>query len=73
MKVISFHHQGEPADVLTVDERPVPEPREGEARVRILTAPVNPFDLGASQRTARLDDYSPIVAASWSPSGFVAA
>jgi NADPH:quinone reductase-like Zn-dependent oxidoreductase len=69
MKVISFHHHGEPPDVLTVDERPVPEPREREARVRILTTPVNPFDLGAG----RLDDYSPSVDASWSPSGSIAA
>jgi NADPH2:quinone reductase len=45
MKVISFHHHGEPGDVLTVDERPVPEPREGEVRVRILATPVNPSDL----------------------------
>jgi NADPH:quinone reductase-like Zn-dependent oxidoreductase len=45
MKVISFRHHGEPGDVLTVDERPVPEPREGEVRVRILATPVNPSDL----------------------------
>jgi NADPH:quinone reductase-like Zn-dependent oxidoreductase len=73
MKVISLHHHGEPADVLTVDERRVPEPREGEVWVRILTTPVNPFDLGAGQRTGQLDDYSSIVAAGWSLSGFVAA
>jgi len=45
MKAIRFRQHGEPADVLMVDECPVPEPREGEVRVRILATPVNPSDL----------------------------
>lgn len=45
MKAIRFSRYGEPAKVLTVQERPVPEPRRGEARVRMLATPVNPSDL----------------------------
>jgi NADPH:quinone reductase len=45
MKAVQFDHFGEPASVLTVQERPIPEPGEGEARVRILASPVNPSDL----------------------------
>jgi NADPH:quinone reductase-like Zn-dependent oxidoreductase len=45
MKAIQFDHHGEPAKVLTVEERLVPEPRKGEARVRMLASPVNPSDL----------------------------
>jgi hypothetical protein len=39
MKAIRFAHYGEPAQVLAVEERPLPELGPGEARVRIL-APV---------------------------------
>jgi NADPH:quinone reductase-like Zn-dependent oxidoreductase len=45
MKSIRFRQYGEPADVLTVEEGPVPEPGQGEARVRMLATPVNPSDL----------------------------
>jgi NADPH2:quinone reductase len=45
MKSIRFRQYGEPADVLAVEERPVPEPGNGEARVRMLATPVNPSDL----------------------------
>jgi NADPH2:quinone reductase len=45
MKAISFDQYGEPADVLTVTERPVPQPGAGEVRVKILLSPVNPSDL----------------------------
>src|SRR5215472_875852 len=45
MKSIRFSRYGEPAKVLAVQERPVPEPRRGEARVRMLATPVNPSDL----------------------------
>jgi len=45
MKAIRFDHYGEPAKVLTVQESPLPEPRKGEVRVRILASPVNPSDL----------------------------
>lgn len=45
MKAIQFSHYGEPAQVLTVQTLPLPEPGKGEARVRILASPVNPSDL----------------------------
>ncbi len=45
MKAIRFDRYGEPAQVLAVQECPLPEPGEGEVRVRILASPVNPSDL----------------------------
>jgi NADPH:quinone reductase-like Zn-dependent oxidoreductase len=45
MKAIQFDTYGEPGDVLSVAERPVPEPGKGEVRIRILASPVNPSDL----------------------------
>ena len=45
MKAIQFAHYGEPAQVLTVQDLPLPEPGKGEVRVRILASPVNPSDL----------------------------
>src|ERR1700756_75392 len=45
MKSIRFRQYGDPADVLAVEEMPVPEPARDEARVRMLAAPVNPSDL----------------------------
>jgi hypothetical protein len=34
MKAIRFRQHGEPADVLTVEEAPVPEPGEGQVRAK---------------------------------------
>ena len=45
MKAIEFNRYGEPAEVLAVHERPLPEPRKGQVRVRMLASPVNPSDL----------------------------
>lgn len=45
MKAVRFDQYGEPAKVITVDDLPLPEPGEGEARVRITATPVNPSDL----------------------------
>jgi NADPH2:quinone reductase len=45
MKAIQFDKYGEPAEVLAVADRPVPEIGRGEVRVRILATPVNPSDL----------------------------
>jgi NADPH2:quinone reductase len=45
MKAIRFAQFGEPAQVLTVQEDPLPEPGKGEVRVRMLASPVNPSDL----------------------------
>jgi NADPH:quinone reductase-like Zn-dependent oxidoreductase len=45
MKAIQFDAYGEPAEVLVVADRPVPEPGKGEVRVRMLASPINPSDL----------------------------
>lgn len=45
MKTIRFDRYGEPTDVLTVTDQPLPEPGAGEVRVRVQFSPVNPSDL----------------------------
>jgi len=45
MKTIQFDRYGEPVDVLSAQERAVPEPGKGEVRVRVLASPINPSDL----------------------------
>jgi NADPH2:quinone reductase len=45
MKAIQFDAYGEPAEVLALADRPVPEPGKGEVRIRVLASPVNPSDL----------------------------
>jgi NADPH:quinone reductase len=45
MKAIQFDQYGEPAKVLAVQERAIPEPGKGEVRFRILASPINPSDL----------------------------
>jgi len=45
MKAIRFPHYGEPADVLTVTELPVPQPGAREVRLKIRFSPINPSDL----------------------------
>src|ERR1700727_3908765 len=45
MKQIQFGHYGEPKDVVTVVDQPLPEPGANQVRVRILLSPINPSDL----------------------------
>jgi NADPH:quinone reductase len=45
MKAAVFDRFGDPAEVLTVRDVPVPEPGAGEVRVRMLASPINPSDL----------------------------
>jgi NADPH:quinone reductase-like Zn-dependent oxidoreductase len=45
MKVIRFEQFGDPKSVLRVAEAPVPEPKAGEVRVRMILSPINPSDL----------------------------
>jgi len=45
MKAIQFERHGEPAQVLAVQERPIPAPGKGEVRIRILASPINRSDL----------------------------
>ena len=45
MKAIRFEQYGEPAQVLTVPQCPLPQPGKGEVRVRMLASPITPSDL----------------------------
>jgi NADPH:quinone reductase len=45
MQAIRFAQYGEPAQVLAVQERPLPAPGPGKVRVQILASPINPSDL----------------------------
>lgn len=45
MQAAIFEKFGEPADVLQVRDRSVPEPEPGQLLVRMLAAPINPSDL----------------------------
>ncbi len=45
MKAAIFNEFGNPAEVLQVQDVPVPEPGRGQVRVRLLLSPVNPSDL----------------------------
>ncbi len=45
MKAIRFEQYGKPAQVLTVQQCPLPEPGKREVRVRMLASPINPSDL----------------------------
>jgi len=42
MKAIRFEQYGEPAQVLTVPQCPLPQPGKGEVRVRMLASPITP-------------------------------
>ncbi|NTX49999.1 zinc-dependent alcohol dehydrogenase family protein [Myxococcus sp. CA039A] len=44
MKAIVFDQMGPPLEVLQLREVPVPEPREGEVRLKLLSASINPGD-----------------------------
>ena len=44
MKAIVFEEVGTPSLVLKLHEQPLPEPKEGEVRVRVMASPVNPSD-----------------------------
>ncbi|QJD77835.1 zinc-dependent alcohol dehydrogenase family protein [Spirosoma rhododendri] len=45
MKVIQFEQTGKPADILKPVDLPTPEPKAGQARVRVVASPINPSDL----------------------------
>lgn len=45
MKAIVFEQAGVPCDVLRVTEVTIPEPGDGEVRVKMLASPINPADL----------------------------
>lgn len=45
MRAVVHHEFGEPADVLTAEERPVPSPGVGEVLVRTVLSPIHNHDL----------------------------
>jgi NADPH2:quinone reductase len=45
MKALVFDKFGDPAEVLQLQDTPMPEPGPGQVRVRMLAVPVNPSDL----------------------------
>jgi NADPH:quinone reductase-like Zn-dependent oxidoreductase len=45
MHALVAHAVGEPADVLRLERRPVPEPGSAQVRIRVLAAPIHPTDL----------------------------
>ncbi|MFI7241335.1 zinc-dependent alcohol dehydrogenase family protein [Streptomyces qinglanensis] len=60
MRSVVFGRYGDPATELRLSEAPVPEPREGQVRVRLRARPVNPSDLLFVQgRYGRPADFSP--------------
>jgi NADPH2:quinone reductase len=45
MKAAVFEKFGDPAEVLSVRDIPIPEPGPGQVRVRMIASPINPSDL----------------------------
>jgi len=45
MRALQFSQFGEPAQVLSLTDLPLPEPRPGEVRLRLTHRPINPSDL----------------------------
>ncbi len=45
MQALVAHAIGEPAEVLRLETRPIPQPGRGEVRIRVLATPVHPSDL----------------------------
>lgn len=45
MRALIHHSFGEPEDVLTVEDRPLPEPGPGQVRLRILLSPIHNHDI----------------------------
>ena len=64
MRAVTFDRFGGP-EVLTVGERPVPEPGLGEVRIKVAAATVNPTDISfrsgrqAAQTTGLEPPYTP--------------
>jgi NADPH:quinone reductase-like Zn-dependent oxidoreductase len=45
MKAVIFEKAGVPAEILEVKEVPLPEPKAGEVRMKVIASPVNPSDV----------------------------
>lgn len=51
MQALRFHEFGKPLEVLRLEELELPDLREGEVRLKMLAAPVNPADLNLIEGT----------------------
>jgi NADPH:quinone reductase-like Zn-dependent oxidoreductase len=51
MNHLVFHQTGKPAEVLSVEPLELPPLNEGEVRLRLLAAPINPADLNTIEGT----------------------
>lgn len=45
MKAVIFEKAGLPSDILEVQEVPIPEPKAGEVRMKVISSPINPSDV----------------------------
>ena len=45
MRSVVFDRFGDPSEVLTIGERPLPEPAEGQIRVKLVMSPIHNHDL----------------------------
>lgn len=51
MNHLVFHHTGKPTEVLSIEPLELPPLKEGEVRLRLLAAPINPADLNTIEGT----------------------
>lgn len=61
MQALRFHEFGKPLEVLRLEELELPELREGEVRLKMLAAPVNPADLNLIEGTYGVKPPLPLV------------
>lgn len=62
MKAVVFEQTGDPCDVLQVREVAIPEPGDGEIRVKMLASPINPADFLFISGTYRIKPQFPQIA-----------
>src|ERR687896_530173 len=71
MRVVAISEFGGP-EVLEIIERPVPEPGDGEVRIRVATATVNPTDIALRAGVhGRFGDAGPPFVPGWEAAGTV--
>lgn len=62
MKGIFFNEAGDPLSVLRIGDFPVPEPAEGEVRIKVAACPINPADFMFIQGKYRVQPHFPQIA-----------
>jgi NADPH:quinone reductase-like Zn-dependent oxidoreductase len=62
MKAIRIHKFGDTEDVLQYEDAPVPEPKDGEVRIKVAAAALNRADLGLRKGAYRISaDQLPVI------------